>query len=541
MMKISISALTMALLIRRSDAECSGDITLGSDCSLAALEAALAEQGGQCNTTQLFGEGVDAATAVEELCEYDAHKQFVELQGTFQHDRRYFDGGGKIKDGENSFAIDFANLQRFITNGMEKTIIDWPNYAQKETYNDNNGYGKNGYITNFNIDPDAEKGSCKLNTAMCCYTESVKDNFVDNTDVCRHDLSTSPQSNHIKAGWSVFSGDEPAHCVGFTWKAGDASDIYKGNALFYSSLYQTATNGYMGNVPGAPMCACVEQMPVVTKADCVTATGSDLTYKFSIDAATGEVSASHTVTVTYGDCGGNDLSAQVKELHADSTIAKDIDDYLVDGRNETCDDTNEAYLHDDQLLVQRADNPFKNLDGEEYGGIAWKQLFGKGIYFLPPDIDSEAADKEMRADLDACVAAGEGRQCLILRICTSCDQKTHQVIVYKRLTPFYPFQKGPSTETTIDIPALFQNYWKKNNNVMGADYNLYSSVDDALNDSNPWEQSDYNSNNKMYGFPRNSGPHGYVGNQWNSYDYSHGHANHHAFYIEVPSGTSTKA
>ena len=79
----------------------------------------------------------------------------------------------------------------------------------------------------------------------------------------------------------------------------------------------------------------------------------------------------------------------------------------------------------------------------------------------------------------------------------------------------------------------------KNNNVMGVDYKLYSSVDDALNDENPWERSDYNSNHNKYGFPRNSGPHGYVGDQWNSYGYSHGHANHHAFYIEVPSGTST--
>jgi hypothetical protein len=28
------------------------------------------------------------------------------------------------------------------------------------------------------------------------------------------------------------------------------------------------TRGYVGNVPGAPKCACIEQMPVVTRADC---------------------------------------------------------------------------------------------------------------------------------------------------------------------------------------------------------------------------------------------------------------------------------
>ena len=531
MTKISISALTMALLVRRSDAACPGEITLGSDCSLEALETAIA---GKCNTTQLFGEGVDAATAVQELCEYDAPLQFVEIQGTYQLDRRYFNGGGDIKDGENTFEIDIAKLQRFINNDMERKLIAWPEYAQKEEYNPNNGYGENGYMTNFNIDPVAEKGSCKYNTAMCCYVESHSDNFVDNTDVCRHDLAASPQSNHIKAGWSVFSGDEPANCVGFTWKEGDVSDTYKGNTLFYASLYQTATKGYMGNVPGAPLCACVEQMPVVTKADCVTSSGSDLTYKFSIDATTGEVSASHTVTMTYSDCGENDLSAQVKKLHAGSAIATDIDEYLV---GDDCDITNAAYLHDEQLLVPKATNPFENLDGVEYEGLVWKQLFGEGIYFLPPDYDAEAADAEMRADLKACEAT-LGRQCLILRKCTSCTVDSHKEIVYKRLTDFNEFQEGISTDTTMDIPNLFMDQWRQNNNVMHVDYELYSSVKDALSDTGIWQQSDYNSNSAKYGFPRNSGPHGYIGNQWNSYEWGGGHADHHAFYIEVPSGTS---
>jgi len=527
MTRISISALTMALLIRRSDAVCSGDITLGATCDLASLEAAIA--GTTCTVAELFP-GEDAATAVEDLCEYGAPTQFVEIQGTYQLDKRAMNGGGDVKDGENTFDIDVARLKRFIDNDMDNKLIAWPEYAQREEYNPDNGYGDNGYMTNFNIDKEAEKGSCQMNTVMCCYIESEFDNFVDNTDVCHHDLANSPQSNHIKAGWSVFSGDEPANCMGFTWKEGDASDTYKGNTLFYASLYQTAMNGYMSNVPGAPMCACVEQMPIVTKADCVSSTGSDLSYKFTVDAA-GEVTASASVTMTYGDCGDNDLSAQVKALHAGTDIATGIDEYLVGDDN--CDATNEAYLNDVQLLVPSATNELQDLHGVEYEGREWKQLFGEGIYFLPPDYDAEAGDAEMRADLEACVETLE-RYCMILRKCVSCTVDTHKEIIYQRLTPFNEFQEGVSTDTTMDIPNLFMNQWRRLNNEMHEDYELYSSVGEALADTGAWQQADYNSNNNKYGFPRNSGPVTYISNQWNSYEWGGGHANEHGFYIEVP-------
>lgn len=529
MTRISISALTMALLIRRSDAVCSGDINLGATCDLASLEAAIA--GSDCTVAQLFPDG-DAATAIQELCEYVAPTQFVEIQGTYQLDKRAMNGGGDVKDGENTFEIDVGRLKRFVGNDMDNKLIAWPEYAQREAYNPDNGYGDNGYMTNFNIDPDAEKGSCQMNTVMCCFIESHNDNFVDNTDVCRHDLENSPQTNHIKSGaWSVFSGDEPAHCTGFTWKDGDVSDTYKGNTLFYASLYQTAEKGYMSNVPGAPMCACVEQMPIVTKADCVTSTGSGLSYKFSVDAATGEVNASASVTMTYGDCGENDLSAQVKSLHAGTNIATDIDEHLVGDGN--CDVSNEAYLNDVQLLIPNDTNELQDLHGVEYEGREWKQLFGEGIYFLLPDYDAEAADAEMRADLEACMVP-LGRYCMILRKCVSCTVDSHKEIAYQRLTPFNEFQEGISTDTTMDIPNLFMNQWRKLNNDMHDDFELYSSVSDALADNDAWERFDYNTNSDKYGFPRNSGPTNSVYNQWNSYKTGGGHANHHGFYIEVP-------
>jgi hypothetical protein len=45
---------------------------------------------------------------------------------------------------------------------------------------------------------------------------------------------------------------------------------YKGNNLFYISMYDDHMyqRGYVRSVPGAPMCGCVEKMPIVTRADC---------------------------------------------------------------------------------------------------------------------------------------------------------------------------------------------------------------------------------------------------------------------------------
>jgi len=385
-------------------------------------------------------------------------------------------------------------------------------------------------MTNFNIDPDAEKGSCKMNTVMCCYTESVMETLNDNSDICRHDLSTSPQSNHVESGWSIFTYDEPTHCVGFTWKENEDSDIYKGNALFRASLYQTATKGYMSNIPGAPMCACVEQMPVVTEAACITATGTDLTYQLTIDADTGKVSATHSVSMTYGDCG--DLSTHVKAVHAGTDIQTAIDGYLVGANN--CDVSNAEYLNTEQLLVTSATNVFKNLDGVQQDGITWKQLFGEGIYFLPPHLDPEEADGEMRSLMEACLTK-LGRHCLLLRKCPSCTSTAHKEIIYQRITDFPRYQEGISTAETVDLPNLFMNQWRKENNVNLVDYKLFSSVQNALSNTNPWQVSDYNTNDNNYGFPRNSGPATYVYDQWNSYKWGGGSANQHGFYVEIPS------
>ena len=67
--------------------------------------------------------------------------------------------------------------------------------------------------------------------------------------------------------------DLTASCFsdGFAWAedANDPSSVYRGNSLFYVSLYDHMyTRGYVKNIPSAPMCACAEQMPTVSRSDC---------------------------------------------------------------------------------------------------------------------------------------------------------------------------------------------------------------------------------------------------------------------------------
>ena len=123
-MKLANFALILPFLLATPAAACGPVIEIGTTCDLAALTAALA--GTTCTLEQLFP-GQDAAgiaATVEDLCEYDAHVQFVEIQGTYQLDHRYMDGGGDVADETYGFEMDTARLNRFITNSMEDSLIE---------------------------------------------------------------------------------------------------------------------------------------------------------------------------------------------------------------------------------------------------------------------------------------------------------------------------------------------------------------------------------------------------------------------------------
>jgi hypothetical protein len=85
--------------------------------------------------------------------------------------------------------------------------------------------------------------------------------------------------------------------------------------------------------------------------------------------------------------------------------------------------------------------------------------------------------------------------------CETCAP-SHRNIYYKRITD----------------PTSFEPYdymccnWFNNNNVLGTDFQLYSTIDDAVADTNRWAFCNYNDGG--IGFPRDCGPTGYRAFQW---------------------------
>ena len=93
-----------------------------------------------------------------------------------------------------------------------------------------------------------------------CYVDMSRDKFAPGTD----------------GGFAIYPGDNAdgegsIHCHGLAWSNNpdDAESRYKGNNIFFVSLYDHLyQRGYVRNVPGAPKCGCLDKMPVVSRSDC---------------------------------------------------------------------------------------------------------------------------------------------------------------------------------------------------------------------------------------------------------------------------------
>jgi hypothetical protein len=369
---------------------------------------------------------------------------------------------------------------------------------------------------------------------MCCFAEGnfAADGVVE-TDVCHHDLHDSPQSNHIKNGWSIFPNDvgaesptnsNAAHCVGFTWQ--DDTELL-GNMMYDVSLRNSINHGYLQGIPGGPMCGCVEHMPIVEQAACRTATkvpGTE-TYTFyfepAYDGDESYIYATQLAVIQYADCAAGDLKAQYAANHAgDAAAAALIDEHLVGTGG--CAGVVSEYLNDEHFLVQHHDDSrYAQPDPAKWS----EQVVGEGIYFLPAPIDYSGADADFRALVNAgCTKAdGSSRACIVRRTCPSCSVESHRDVYYQRLT---------ALPTTYNFLDLFMNNWVSSENSVNQDFALYSSYDDAIAGTGAWTYCNYNDSG--IGFPRDCGPSSGVSSNWNSYTRSGGYANHHAFWVEKP-------
>merc|ERR1712071_480991 len=183
--------------------------------------------------------------------------------------------------------------------------------------------------------PDSHQfNNCELRSAMCCFVadRQANDNNgncadndcddadpADNTDLCLVNMAKSKRSAHVRDGYSI-----------------------------YDHLY---TRGYVEEIQGAPMCGCIEQMPVVSRADCTQVdVKQSVTIGYNKD--TELLTASSTITdFEFNACQGannnnNDLAAYYQQLVNDgkATAAEkaEFDKYIVGEGN--CDDAIASFL-----------------------------------------------------------------------------------------------------------------------------------------------------------------------------------------------------
>ena len=178
--------------------------------------------------------------------------------------------------------------------------------------------------------------ACDANAVTCCYVADRQADGtgtctgggdcsdaspVDNTDVCYVDNSRFPLAGHTEGGFSIFPGDSegPVYCEGFAWSEPsleEPSYRYRGNTLFQLALKDNLlTRGYVREVPGAPMCGCVEKMPVVTDAACLDV---DVSEEFLV---TDQQELIHQVnSIKFKPCTEGTLSAHMAKLAADGKV-----------------------------------------------------------------------------------------------------------------------------------------------------------------------------------------------------------------------------
>lgn len=188
----------------------------------------------------------------------------------------------------------------------------------------------------------------------------------------------------------------------------------------------------------------------------------------------------------------------------DSQIAKDAADLAVaDATGDLSDkngvQTEKETKRDDAKAAY--DSEIDSLNDEQTVLLQVIGILGELLGKQQPVKIFETGVLEDQSVFDAHWAVGS----IICRKCPSCSND-YKLICYKRLTE--------PTGAATSAFTLFTTNWFNDGNVLNTDFALYSSVDDAVSDSNRWAICNYN--DPGIGFPRDCGKSGFVGGQWNS-------------------------
>jgi hypothetical protein len=409
----------------------------------------------------------------------------------YQFDKTYMDGGGAFNnEAEANVKLEFsaARVMRFKTNVASSRRLGWPVYDAVRPYV---GNATTPYMDNFKLSSDS--GTCALRAAMCCFVADRLDSVVQaNSVACHHDIGDSRRSSNLYKGWGVYDSNMTSYCTAFAWGAeGTTSEQYKGNGLFDIAFGNLLKEGFVKNIAGAPMCGCVEKMPVVANSDCRDITVANEQYSLTITSS-GTLSIVQVNTeISYKNCDEGSFLNHYATIASADELAKMNTRIVGD-----CNSSNTAYLNDRFLIAGSPGNQFVYPSAN-----IWQQVAGIGLSYYPvPTLDLGTRDIDFRNLVDA------SPNKIIYRHCESCNTQ-HQRVFYRRLTPIPP-------TTSLNFLDLFLNNWMSKNNTLGVDFNLYSTYEDAVAQTNKWLYCNYD--DPGVGFPRDCGRTGYSPCQWNS-------------------------
>jgi len=236
-------------------------------------------------------EEMDVYNNIEKVCTgaYKLSGYDVYDQGTLGMDAaterqitsEYLDGGSVWNYADSN--DDTANIERVASSIATSRLLAWPDHHALE--------------------------HCDVGAAMCCSTASrtapaVKD---PNAEVCYVDIKASKRSARVRDGYSIYTQDQAndVYCEAFAWgtDGGSMQSALKGNALFQAG-FANMLSGSVEQIPGAPLCGCLDRMPVVTNAKCTQVTSTDSTVDVTFNKSLGVFESSLTLgTITTSDCG----------------------------------------------------------------------------------------------------------------------------------------------------------------------------------------------------------------------------------------------
>jgi hypothetical protein len=470
------------------------DCTLGSTTDPATILGATG-CATEADLTALLGTPAD--TWVSTACN-EARNQIkadmlpwdrVTVRGR-QFDDTFFDGGSIFNTGPM----------------IPTTMDEDPELARikdiKDFVNPNGGIAwPDSYHRNFDLE------TCDAEAVMCCWKATRKGTnpmiTTGNANICHHDIADSPKSARVAGGQTLFLEDSEGTsvCHGFYWDGDSKASDYKGNLLFHVAMeHGLLNNGFVRNVPSAPMCACVEQMPTVSKAGCSDVSVVE-TFKVIDDPVKGHyIELAKDPVVTFDNCRSQDLKTAY-EATKGTQLTK------ITATNEDCDKEAEDMIREYGFAPK---DPAMN----------WEPIAGRGQLAYPILSNDEVVSK---------MNASQNK--IIRRKCLECDL-SHSDIYYRRVSDG-PLPAGFDLQNT-----LLDRWVEGEHNRFNIDFELYNDYEAALkrDTSKRWTYCNFDSH---VGFPRDCGPLAYTPHQWNRF-YT-GSSKAVAFFVDMSDNVAATA